>query len=211
MCTLNGTRVLAATAAMLGVSLDELADLALGAPPGAEGVVLIPYLDGERTPDRPNASGALHGLRVANARPANIARAAVEGLLCGMADGVDALRAAGYRAERVLLIGGGSRSRAVQEIAPSVLEVPVVVPEPGEYVAAGAARQAAWALAGGAEPPPSGPCPWRPCARASPPPTYAAATPSCATSSRAEHPRRLRPTPAADATRRPGGSGRRSW
>jgi xylulokinase len=55
--------------------------------------------------------------------------------------------------ERVLLVGGGARSAAVQRIAPSVLGLPVLVPEPGEYVATGAARQAAWVLSGTAEPP----------------------------------------------------------
>ena len=127
--------------------------LALEAPAGAGGLTLIPYLEGERTPNRPTASGALHGLRLGNATPACLARAAVEGLLCGLADGLDALVAEGVGVERVLLIGGGARSAALRRIAPAVLGLPVVVPPAGEYVADGAARQAAWALAGGTEPP----------------------------------------------------------
>jgi len=153
IATLNAARVLAATASMLRVSLDELSDLALSAPSGAGGLVLVPYLEGERTPDRPNATGAVHGLTLATADAAHLARAAVEGLLCGLADGIDALVAQGVRVERVLLIGGGARSEAVRRIAPVVLGREVVVPPPGEYVADGAARQAAWVLAGGAEPP----------------------------------------------------------
>ncbi len=152
-CTLNATQVLQATARMLGVDLDTLAELALAAPAGAEGLVLVPYFEGERTPNRPDATGALHGLRVANATPANFARAAVEGLLCGLADGLDALREQGVRGERILLVGGGARSAAVRRLAPGILGRPVEVPEPGEYVADGAARQAAWVLAGGDEPP----------------------------------------------------------
>jgi xylulokinase len=153
VCTLNASRVLDATARLLGVDHDGLSDLALSAPVGADGLVLVPYLEGERTPDRPDSTGALHGLTLTSSTPAHLARAAVEGLLCGLADGLDALREQGARVERVLLVGGGARSRAVRELAPAVLGCPVVVPEPGEYVADGAARQAAWVLAGGDEPP----------------------------------------------------------
>jgi xylulokinase len=135
------------------VDHDELSRLALSAPPGAEGLVLVPYLEGERTPNRPDATGALHGVRLTNATPANLARAAVEGMLCGLADGVDELRRQGVPVERLVLVGGGARSRAVRELAPVVFGVDVTVPPEGEYVADGAARQAAWVLAGGAEPP----------------------------------------------------------
>lgn len=153
VCTLNAARVLDATAHILGVSLDTLSRLALQAPPGAGGLVLVPYLEGERTPNRPDATGAVHGLRLETSTPAYLARAAVEGLLCGLADGLDALAAQGAEIEQVLLVGGGARSEALRRIAPSVLGHPVLVPPPGEYVADGAARQAAWALAGGEEPP----------------------------------------------------------
>ena len=148
VCTLNAGRVLDATARLLGVELAQLSRLALAAPAGADGLVLVPYFEGERTPNRPDATAALHGMRLANSTPAHLARAAVEGLLCGLADGLDALRANGITPRRVLLVGGGARSEAVRQIAPAVLELPVLVPEPGEYVAYGAARQAAWALTG---------------------------------------------------------------
>jgi xylulokinase len=153
VCTLNAARVLDAAARMLGVDHDRFAELALSAPPGADGLVLVPYLEGERTPNLPGATGALHGLRLANATPEHQARAAVEGMLCGLADAVDALVAQGVRVDRILLIGGGARSAAVRRIAPAVLGRPVLVPEPGEYVADGAARQAAWALTGTGNPP----------------------------------------------------------
>jgi xylulokinase len=153
VCTLNAARVLDAVARMLGVDHDRFAELALSAPPGADGLTLVPYLEGERTPNLPTATGALHGLRLANATPAHQARAAVEGMLCGLADALDALVAQGVRTDRVLLVGGGARSAAVRRIAPTVLGRPVLVPEPGEYVADGAARQAAWTLAGGEAPP----------------------------------------------------------
>jgi xylulokinase len=145
-CTLNASRVLDAVRRMLGVDHAGLSALALSAPAGAQGLTLIPYLEGERTPNKPNATGSLHGMQLANTTPENLARAAVEGMLCGLADGLDALRTLGVPVERVRLIGGGAQSEAVRRIAPAVLGIDVTVPEPGEYVADGAARQAAWVL-----------------------------------------------------------------
>ncbi len=153
VCTLNGARVLDAAAALLRVDHDELSQLALSAPPGSAGLVLVPYLEGERTPNRPNATGAVHGLRLSNATPANLARAAVEGLLCALADGLAHLATHGVVARRILLVGGGARSRALREIAPAVFGMPVLAPAPAQYVALGAARQAAWALSGTPGPP----------------------------------------------------------
>jgi xylulokinase len=153
VCTLNAARVMTSGAAMLGVDLDGLSRLALAAEPGAGGLTLLPFLDGERTPNLPTATGSLHGLTRTNATPENLARAVVEGMLLGLAGAVEAVRAAGCPVERVLLIGGAAASPAVQEIAPDVLGAPVAVPAPGEYVAVGAARQAAWALSGGDTPP----------------------------------------------------------
>ncbi|MDX6228808.1 MAG: xylulokinase [Frankiales bacterium] len=153
VCTINAARILSSAARMLGVDLDELSRLALKAPAGADGLVLVPYLEGERTPDKPSATGSLHGLTLATMSPAHMARAAVEGLLCGLADGLDALVAQGARVDRVFLIGGGAKSPAVRAIAPAVLGRPVVVPSASEYVADGAARQAAWTLSGAGAPP----------------------------------------------------------
>ena len=153
VCTLNAARVLDAAARMLGVDHQELSRLALSAPAGADGLVMVPYLEGERTPNRPHATGALHGLRLGTSTPAHLARAAVEGMLCALAAGLDALRAQGAAVERVILVGGGANSEAVRRIAPAVFGVPVRVPAAGEYVADGAARQAAWVLSGEAEPP----------------------------------------------------------
>ena len=147
VCTLNASRVLDAAASVLGVGYAELDELALSVP-DAGGLVLLPYLDGERTPNLPDATGSLHGITRANSTPAHYARAAVEGMLCGLGAGLQALLQAGVPCQRILLVGGGAQSRAVASIAPAVFGVPVTVPEPGEYVAMGAARQAAWALTG---------------------------------------------------------------
>jgi xylulokinase len=153
VATLNGARVLTAGAAALGVDLDAFDELALAASPGAGGLVLLPYLDGERTPNLPGATGDLSGITRSNLNPRNLARAFVEGVLCGLADAVDALVDVGVCPARILLIGGAAGSPAVREAAARIFEVPVHVPESAEYVARGAARQAAWALSGRPEPP----------------------------------------------------------
>lgn len=147
VCTLNAARVLSATAQLLGMDLAAFDEAALTSS-GSNGLVMLPYLDGERTPDLPHSTGLVYGLTRATAQPATMARGAVEGLLCGLADAVDALRGQGLPVDRILLLGGAARSRAVQALAPALLGAPVVLPEPGEYVALGAARQAAWALTG---------------------------------------------------------------
>ena len=153
VATINAARVLTVTARMLGTDVYGLDRLALAAPPGAQGLTLLPYLDGERSPNRPDASGVLCGLTSANTTQENLARAAVEAVLCSLADAIDNLADCGITAQRVILIGGGARSPAIRAIAPAIFGVPVTVPEPAEYVALGAARQAAWALSGAAEPP----------------------------------------------------------
>jgi len=152
VCTLNAARVLSATAGLLGVDLARFDELALSVPDSG-GLVLLPFLDGERTPDLPNSRGLITGLSRGNATPGTLARATVEGLLCGLADGLQALRAQGVPIRRALLVGGGAKSAALRALAPAVLGVPVALPEPAEYVALGAARQAAWTLSGAAEPP----------------------------------------------------------
>lgn len=154
VATLNAARVLDAACRMLGVDHAELSRLALSAPAGAGGLVVVPYLEGERTPVKPDTTAAIHGLTLDTADPAHVARAAVEGLLCSLADCLDALEAQGSVVRRVLLTGGGAASEAVRTLAPAVLGHAVHVPHPLEYVARGAARQAAWVLSGDADPPP---------------------------------------------------------
>ena len=154
-CTLNAARVINAGAAVLNVSLDQFADLALSAKPGADGLVLLPFLDGERTPNLPNAKGSMHGLTRSNLTPANFARACIEGMLCSLAEASDVITnfGQGTKPNRVVLIGGAAASKAVQEIAATLFNVPVHIPPAAEYVADGAARQASWALSGSKNPP----------------------------------------------------------
>ncbi len=145
-CTINGSRILDAGRHALNVDYDGLADLADQSVPGAQGVTLTPYFDGERTPNRPTAKASLNGMTLANTTKANIARAFVEGLLCSQRDCLEMVRALGADISRVLLIGGGAKSKAVRKLGPSIMEMDIQLPASDEYVAIGAARQAAWVL-----------------------------------------------------------------
>jgi xylulokinase len=148
LAMLNSARVMAATASMLGVDLAKLDALALAAGSDAGGLTFLPYLDGERSPNLPHASGSLAGLTRSNMTPENLARASVLGVLNSLADAIDVLRRLGGTPDKVLLIGGGSKSRALRQAAASIFNLPVEVPETREYAALGAAKQAAWAAAG---------------------------------------------------------------
>jgi len=148
VATLNAARILDSVAGLLGVDHAELGELALQADPGSGGLVLQPYFEGERTPNLPDATATLFGMTLASTTRPNLARASIEGMLSALADGLAAVTSLGTPAKRILLIGGAAFNTAVQQIASETLGVTVDVPEAGEYVAAGAARQAAWALAG---------------------------------------------------------------
>jgi len=150
-CTLNAAKIFASVARLLKVDLDEFALLALRAKSGSEGLRLLPHFDGERTPNRPDIRGNYSGITHENLTPENLARAAIEGVIAGMVFAAQALKREGFTAERILLIGGGAKSEAVQEITAAMFHSEIQLPTPGEYVADGAARQAAWALTGKAD------------------------------------------------------------
>ncbi|MFC0672588.1 xylulokinase [Brachybacterium hainanense] len=151
--TINAARILEFGRSLLDVDWDEFARLALSSTPGAGGATLLPYFDGERTPNRPAARATFTGLSTATSR-ADVARACVEGLLCSLADGIGALEErTGTAAASITLIGGAARNPAVRALAPAIFGREVTIAPDGEYAALGAARQAAWALSGAAEPP----------------------------------------------------------
>jgi xylulokinase len=145
VCTMNATKVTDAVARLLGADHERFDALALDAPPGAGGLVLVPYFDGERTPNRPDDSGSLVGLR-SDVTPQQLARAAVEGVVCNLLAGADAL---GPTEGRVFLVGGAARSSAYQRVVADLSTRAVVVPTESELVAAGAAVQAAAVSLGG--------------------------------------------------------------
>ena len=152
-CTINGSRISDAGRAALGVDYDELAELAAAAEPGAGGITLVPYFDGERTPNRPDATAALYGMTLANTRRENIARAFVEGLLCSQRDCLELVKGLGVDVKRILLIGGGIKFAAVRALAPAILGMDVELPETDEYVAIGSDSKPDNELSGETEPP----------------------------------------------------------
>ena len=145
VCTLNATKVTDTVARLLGVDLAGFDALATAAPLGAGGVTLLPYLDGERTPNRPKSSGTLTGFR-SDASREQLARAAVEGVACGLLDGLDALRAHVRDVQRVVLVGGGAKSAAYRQVFADLCDLPVSVADAEQAVAAGACVQAAAVL-----------------------------------------------------------------
>jgi xylulokinase len=151
VCTLNATKVTDAVARLLGVGHEELSELALAAPSGAGGTVLVPYFDGERTPNLPDATGTIVGLRTDISRE-SLARAAFEGVVCGLVDALDTLGTAGVptSAGRLLVVGGGARSAAYPYLLASLTGRAVTVVDEPDQVAAGACVQAAAVCTGAA-------------------------------------------------------------
>jgi xylulokinase len=142
VCTSNAAKVLDAVARLLGVEHDRFDELALAAV-GDTGVpVLLPYFDGERTPNRPDATGLVGGLRSDVTRE-QFALAAVNGVACGLLDALDALRAVAPVTGRVVLTGGGARSSALRAVLAGLIDEPLVLGGVDQAVAAGAAVQAA--------------------------------------------------------------------
>lgn len=147
-CTLNAAKVFNATAELLGLTFEKYSELALQAEPGAGGLLFMPHFDGERTPDRPDAKGSIQGITHSNFTTSNIARASIEGVIAGIAYAGFGLEKLGVARKRILLIGGAAKNPAVRKIATEIFGQDIFVPPAGEYVADGAARQAAWALSG---------------------------------------------------------------
>ena len=148
VCTLNAAKVTDAFARLLGVDHATLSELALSAPPVGDRPVLIPYLDGERTPNRPLARGLLGGIRSDITRE-QLARAAFEGVVCGLLEGLDALRRVGVRTDgRLVVVGGGGRSAAYRQFLADLSGRPVWAADMEEVTACGAAVQAAAVLHG---------------------------------------------------------------
>lgn len=146
VCTLNATKVTDVFQRVLGVDRERFAAMALEAPPGADGLTLVPYLDGERTPNLPDARGLLTGI-TSSMTAAEVARAAHEGVACGLLAGVDALVTAGVEPSgQLYLVGGGARSVAYQRVVADLTQRTVRVPTDDEVVATGACVQAAAVL-----------------------------------------------------------------
>lgn len=145
ICTMNVTLVTELARKLFDLSHDAVDDALGRTAAGANGLLLLPYLVGERTPNLPDGCGVLHGLRVSNFTQDHLLRACVEGVTLGLGYGLNRLRQLGIAPSEIRLTGGGSHSRAWRQIAANIFETPVVCLDTGEGAALGGAIQAAWA------------------------------------------------------------------
>jgi xylulokinase len=144
LCTMNVTGVTEQVRSLFGWSHSELETAAAGAPAGSGGLMLLPYLDGERTPNLPRGTGVYFGLSRSTMSQGHLARSAIEGATLGMNYGLRRLSALGVKAREIRLTGGGARSALWRQIAADVFGVPVVAMAQDESAALGGALQAAW-------------------------------------------------------------------
>jgi len=152
ICTMNCTVATEAVAALCGFTTQGGDALLADTRPGADGLLVLPFLNGERTPNLPNGRGSLFGMTATNLTPANLYRAAMEGAVYSLKNGYDAFVDAGMRFEAIRLTGGGSQSAVWRQMVADVFGLPVDVPEQAEGAAFGAALQALWAIERAADP-----------------------------------------------------------
>ncbi|WP_248751723.1 xylulokinase [Pseudomonas sp. MWU15-20650] len=148
ICTMNLTNVTGVIRELFELDLPGFNTLVEQAPIGADGVSMLPFLNGERVPALPHATGSLHGLTMTNLTRANLCRAAVEGTTFGLRYGLDLLRQTGLQGQSIRLIGGGSKSQVWRQIVADIMHTEVVCTEQSEAAALGAAIQAAWCQSG---------------------------------------------------------------
>jgi D-xylulose kinase len=144
VCTMNVTVATELTKDLLQLDTASLTTLAESAVPGSDGMVLLPFFNGERTPALPGASATLHGMTASNYNRANFCRSAIEGATFGLRYGLDVLKRQGIVASEIRLVGGGAKSSLWRQIAADIFNCPVVRPATEEAGAMGAALQALW-------------------------------------------------------------------
>lgn len=147
LCTMNVTTVTEHFRRLFNLGVKEFDALAASAPAGAGGLLLLPYLEGERTPSVPHGSGVFVGMNGKTIQPANMARASLEGVTLGMNYGLRRLAALGVKAREIRVTGGGAKSAVWRQIMADIFGVPVVAMVEDEGAALGGALQAAWCLA----------------------------------------------------------------
>lgn len=146
LCTMNCTVATEETRELFNLQVKEFDETAAKAPIGSDGVVFLPFFNGERTPNLPNGRASIMGLTSANSSRENIARAAMESAIFGMRIGLEVFQKLGFKAREIRLIGGGAKSLLWREIAANVMNLPITLPENEEAAAMGAAIQALWCL-----------------------------------------------------------------
>jgi xylulokinase len=146
LCTMNCTVATEETRELFGLGVKEFDALALKSKPGADGVVFLPFFNGERTPNLPNGRASIMGITAANCSKENIARAALESAIFGMRCGLEAFQALGFKAREIRITGGGSKSPIWRQMAADIMNIPVKRPASSESGAMGSAIQALWCL-----------------------------------------------------------------
>jgi xylulokinase len=149
ICTMNLTNVTGAVRELFELDLAGFNRQVDSAAIGAGNVLMLPFLNGERVPNLPHATGSFSGLDSLNLTQANLCRAAVEGTTFGLRYGLDLLREAGLPSHAIQLIGGGAKSPVWRQIVADIMGTPVVCPEQTEAAALGGAIQAAWCVGAG--------------------------------------------------------------
>ncbi|MBM6447873.1 xylulokinase [Pseudomonas sp. MIL9] len=144
ICTMNLTNATGVIRDLFDLDIECFNALVAQAPIGAEGVCMLPFLNGERVPALPHATGSVLGLNMTNLTQANVCRAVVEGTTFGLRYGLDLLRHNGLQSRSICLIGGGSNSQVWRQIVADTMNTPVICTEQSEAAALGAAIQAAW-------------------------------------------------------------------
>ncbi|MCU1742110.1 MULTISPECIES: xylulokinase [Pseudomonas] len=151
ICTMNLTNATGALRELFALGLDDFNARVEQAPIGADGVSMLPFLNGERVPALPQATGSLSGLTLTNLTQANLCRAVVEGTTFGLRYGLDLLREAGLKSHGIRLTGGGSKSPVWRQMVADIMDTPVVCTRQSEAAALGAAIQAAWCESAGVQ------------------------------------------------------------
>ncbi|ARS51162.1 xylulose kinase [Ectopseudomonas mendocina] len=146
ICTMNLTNASGLIQQLLALDIHSFDALVAQAPIGAEGLLLLPFFNGERVPALPNARASLLGMDSDNLTRANLCRALVEGTAFGLRYGLDLLRASGLRSDDLRLIGGAAKSPVWRQVIADIMGMPLVCPQHTEAAALGAAIQAAWCL-----------------------------------------------------------------
>ena len=146
LCTMNCTVATEFVRGLFELDVKDLDKIAAEAPCGSEGVIVVPFFNGERTPNLPNGRASITGMTAANTNRANIARASLESAVFAMRGGLDAFRKLGFQPKEIRLIGGGSKSPLWRQIAADIMNLPIRVPALDEAAALGGAVQALWCL-----------------------------------------------------------------
>lgn len=146
LCTMNCTVATEFVRGLFNLDVSDLDSVSSNAPVGSEGVIVLPFFNGERTPNLPNGRASITGMTAANTNRENICRASLESAVFAMRGGLDAFRKLGFQPKEIRLIGGGSKSPLWRQIAADVMNLPIRIPVLDEAAALGAAVQALWCL-----------------------------------------------------------------